>query len=305
MFDSVVRTVDQVGSPAAEFDIDAALVGSLLAEQHPDLAVLGLTELDAGWDNSLWRLGDRLVVRLPRRAAAVPLAVHEHRWLPTVAARLPLPVPTPVRVGVASSCFPWPWSVVPWIDGIPGDRAALSDPDGSAVRLGRFLAALHEPAPPEAPRNPYRGVPIIERAAAFEDRMATCASQLDAAALRSTWQSACNAPLWRNVPVWLHGDLHPANMLVDGGVLAGVIDFGDMCAGDPATDLAGAWMLLPTASLGAFLHAYGPVDDALLARARGWAVLFGLMLLGIGLADKPTYEPVARATLARATAATP
>jgi aminoglycoside phosphotransferase (APT) family kinase protein len=94
-------------------------------------------------------------------------------------------------------------------------------------------------------------------------------------------------------------------VLVDDGVVGGVIDFGDICAGDPATDLAAAWMLLPTPSLAVFLHTYGPVDDALVARARGWAVLFGLMLLGIGLADRPTYEPVARATLARATATHP
>ena len=294
-----------MGSPDAEVDIDAQLVSSLLAHQHPHLAELGLTALDAGWDNSLWRLGERLVVRLPRRAVAVPLTLHEQRWLPGVAAALPLPVPTPVHVGVPSSIFPWPWTVVPWIDGVPGDRAALTKPDASAVRLGQFLRALHQPAPIDAPRNSYRGVALAERVAAFEDRMAALAGEVDGDALRSVWEDACDAPAWNEPPVWLHGDLHPANMLVNDGALAGVIDFGDICAGDPATDLAGAWMLLPAPSLSTFLRAYARIDAAVVARARGWAVLFGLMLLGIGLADKPTYEPVARATLTRATIITP
>jgi aminoglycoside phosphotransferase (APT) family kinase protein len=288
-----------VGSPEAEVAIDARLVRSLLADQHPDLADLELVALDAGWDNSLWRLGERLVVRLPRREVAVAPTLHEQRWLPMVADGLPLLVPTPVRTGVASPTFAWPWTIVPWIDGVPGDRATLADPDASAVRLGHFLRTLHRTAPSDAPHNPYRSVELTARAAAFEDRMATLAGEVDGDALRAVWEAACAAPPWDGPPVWLHGDLHPANTVVHEGVLAGVIDFGDICAGDPATDLAGAWMLLPASSRAAFLDAYGRAGGADIARARGWAVLFGLVLLDIGLADKPTYEPSACATLPR------
>ena len=230
---------------------------------------------------------------------AVPLTLHEQEWLPVLAPRLPLPVPTPVRVGVASPRFAWPWSVVTWIEGVPGDRATLADAHESARRLGRFLRALHEPAPLDAPRNDARGVPIMQRSVAFEDRITTVADEVDA--VRAVWEGACEAPRWAAPGVWLHGDLHPANLLVCDGLLTGVIDFGDICAGDPATDLAAAWMLLPITSLAAFVHAYGSVDRALISRARGWAVLFGLVLLDIGLVDKPSYEPVARATLDRVT----
>lgn len=288
-----------MGSPEAEVDIDAALVRALLAEQHADLAGLPLRALDAGWDNSLWRLGDDLVVRLPRRAAAVPLAVNEQRWLPSLAAALPLPVPAPARVGVPSDRFAWPWSIVPWIEGEPGDRAVLVAPDLSAARLGAFLAALHRPAPADAPVNAFRGVPVAERSAGFADRLAGLAAEVDADALRTVWRAACEAPAHAGPPVWLHGDLHPANVVVHHGRLAGVVDFGDVTAGDPATDVAAAWMLLPVASFAAFGAAYGGVAAALAARARGWAALFGLLLLGIGRADKPTYEAVARGTLDR------
>ena len=288
-------------SPGADVQIDSDTVRSLLAAHHPDLADLALTHLDAGWDNSSWRLGDDLVVRLPRRAAAVPLAEREHRWLPGLAPSLPLPVPVPLRVGAPTDRYPWPWSVVPWLDGEPGDRAPVADAEGSARRLGVFLRALHQPAPADAPHNPYRGVPVADRTTMVEERMAELGGVVDVGSVRTVWNDACAVPPWRGAPVWLHGDLHPANVLVDVGVLAAVIDFGDICAGDPATDIAAAWMLLPSTAMSAFLHTYGEDDEPLLRRARGWAVFFGLMLLSIGLSDKPTYEAIGRGTLRRAT----
>src|SRR5262245_8026142 len=110
------------GTPAAEFEIDSALVSKLLESQHPDLAKLPLVDGDSGWDNAIFRLGDRFAVRLPRRASAARLISHEQRWLPKLAAHLPLPVPTPYRVGVPAIAYPWRWSVVPWLPGETADR---------------------------------------------------------------------------------------------------------------------------------------------------------------------------------------
>lgn len=98
--------------PAAEIDIDADLVRALLDDQHPDLAGEPIRLVANGWDNVLFRLGEELVVRLPRRALAVPLVLHEQRWLPQLAPRLPLPIPAPVRVGLPGTGFPWPWEVL-------------------------------------------------------------------------------------------------------------------------------------------------------------------------------------------------
>jgi aminoglycoside phosphotransferase (APT) family kinase protein len=289
-----------VRSPAAEIEVDEPLVRSLLADQHPDLGDLSLVEVDAGWDNTLWRLGDELLIRLPRRALAAPLVLNEQRWLPVLAPRLPLPIPAPVRVGRPSDGYPWPWSIVPWLDGSPGDRTALSDPDDAAQRLGKFLRALHQEAPASAPHNPYRGVPLSARADALEERLAALSTEIDARATRRVWNRCCAAPAWSGRPVWIHGDLHPANTLVRQGTLGGVLDFGDICAGDPATDLAGAWMLLPASAMPSFVSSYGGLDVDLELRSLAWATLFALMLLGIGLDDRPTYEPIGRATLARA-----
>ncbi len=290
-----------VPSPEAEIEVDEATVRDLLAAQHPDLAGLRLRLLDAGWDNILWRAGDDLVVRLPRRQAAAELVLNEQRWLPELAAVLPLPVAAPLRTGRPNAVYPWAWSVVPWIDGVPGDRVASIDPAATAERLGSFLRALHQPANPAAPISRWRGVPLARRADTFEERLNTLAGAVDAGRLRSVWRLALDAPAFGGPPRWLHGDLHPANTLFQDATLAAVIDFGDVCAGDPATDLAAAWMLLPALSIPDFFDAYGANSDdgGLYRRAIGWAVLFALMLLQIGLDDKPTYATVARATIER------
>jgi len=287
--------------PAAEIEVDEPLVSSLLAEQHPDLAGLALREVDAGWDNTLWRLGDEFLVRLPRHASSALLTVNEQRWLPGLAPHLPLPVPAPVRVGAPNGRYPWPWSVVPWLVGSPGDHTDLTEPEDAAGRLGRFLRALHRRAPATAPRNPVRGVALVERTDVFEERVALLETEVDVAAVRRVWDRAVAAGPWSGPPVWLHGDLHPANTLVADGTLAAIIDFGDICGGDPATDLAGAWMLLPAPAMDVFTDAYGAVDAALERRSLGWAVLFGVILLEIGLRDRPTYETVGRSTLAKVT----
>lgn len=291
----------RVGSPAAEVETDEDGVRALLAEQHPDLANRPLKRLGEGWDNTLWRLGDDLLVRLPRRAMSAPLALHEQRWLGELAARLPLPIPAPVRMGRPSGDYPWHWSVVPWINGVPGDRAPLTNPADAASRLGSFLRALHREAPADAPHNPYRGVPLSDRAARYTDALADLATTIDSSATERVWESALTADPWTEPRVWLHGDLHPANVLVEGGTLVGIVDFGDVCGGDPATDIAGAWMLLPAMAMPNFIESYGPVERHLERRSLGWAVLFALMLIQIGRDDpRPRYEAVGRATLDRA-----
>ena len=129
--------------PAAEVDITDDLVRALLAEQHPDLADLALTPLAFGWDNAIFRLGDDLVVRLPRRQLGADLVEHEHRWLPELARILPIPIPAPVREGVPGHGFPWRWSVCPFFDGDVAADVTLAAPTREAQRLGDFVAALH------------------------------------------------------------------------------------------------------------------------------------------------------------------
>jgi aminoglycoside phosphotransferase (APT) family kinase protein len=291
------QPVPPVGVPAAEIDIDEVLVRALLQAQHPDLAELRLTLTAIGWDNVTYRLGDQLAVRLPRIRAGSELLRREHRWLPVLAGRLPIRVPVPVRLGEPEGeMFPWPWSVVAWI---PGRSAEHAPPDpAQAATFGRFLAALHRPAPDDFPRNDWRGIPLADAAERVDQLLHDAADEVPVAAIREHWRVALAArpdPLTTCV----HADLHPKNLVVDDGRLAAVLDWGDMTAGDPAIDLAAAWMLFPVRAHADLWASYGAVPASTMDRAKGWAVFFGLTLLQAGLAGDRPFEAIGRATLAR------
>lgn len=283
--------------PAEEIAIDSDLVGQLLTDQHPDLAALPIDPLANGWDNVMFRLGSQLTIRLPRRAAAAELVRHEQQWLPPTAARLPLPIPAPVRVGTPTEYYPWYWSILPWL---PGACAALSppvDPHETATQLGQFLAAMHQPAPLDAPINPYRGVPLIERDETLRRRVTRLGTDVDAEAILGLWEQCLAAPVFDDQPRWLHGDLHPANILVDGGRISAIIDFGDITSGDPAGDHSVAWMLVPASEHGTFRSSAGGIDEPTWTRARGWALNLGLAYLAES-ADNPMMQRIGIRTLA-------
>ncbi|MBO1330768.1 aminoglycoside phosphotransferase family protein [Streptomyces sp. VRA16 Mangrove soil] len=250
----------------------------LLDEQHPDLAGLPVEVLANGWDNLVCRLGEEYLVRLPRRALAGELVTHEQRWLPELSDRLPLPVPAPVRVGQPTDQYPWSWSVVPFFPGRIAARSEPDDPWSAAAALGGFLAALHVPAPSEAPVNAFRGIPLAGRAEGVLSGLAHV-DPADRATAQQVWETASAMPDWDGPPVWLRADLHPANILVDRGRISAVIDFGDIMSGDPAADLSVAWMLFTAEQRAAFRQAYGSADDATWERARGWALALSLVFL--------------------------
>lgn len=288
------------GIPAAEVRIDLALVAALIREQLPQYAGRSLQHFASGWDNVIVRLGADLLVRLPRRKVAVSLIEHEQRWLPVLARRLPMPVPEPIHAGRPCPRFPWPWSVTRWIPGESADVSGLHA--DQAPRLAVFLKALHRPAPEEAPANPVRGVPLPSRAAVVTERMARLEQTTEWVSARvvAVWRDALEAPLGTGRQ-WLHGDLHPANILAHEGRIVGVIDWGDLCGGDIATDLAALWMLFDRPRRQEALEAYGNIDEATLARAKGWAVFFAVILLDTGLVDDKRQAKVGAATLARIT----
>jgi aminoglycoside phosphotransferase (APT) family kinase protein len=301
--------------PDAAIEITAEFVRELLREQHPDLADRPVTLGARGWDNQLWRLGDDLAVRLPwATGAADELLLKENTWLPVLAPLLPLRVPVPQRLGEPSQRFPRPWLVTTWVPGVPADLAPVTDSGSAADALAAFLTALHRPAPTGAPRGRDRGGPLAEVAVGVANGLATLTAQgliPDPDGVRAVWQDALAAPDWAGPPLWLHGDLHPANVVTEGGNLCGVVDFGDLCAGDPAFDLAAGWILLGDEGNRRFREAY-ETDAATWRRARGWAVWRALGSLFVAEAGrlgrhggKTTWGPPALASLRRLTAAAP
>jgi len=286
--------------PAAEIAIDADLVRRLLLEQHPDLAHLPLTQAGEGWDNAVFRLGDDLAARLPRRAATAAMMEHEQRWLPALAPRVPLPIPAPVRIGQPGSGFPWPWSIVRWFPGTTATTTSPRDFAALAVRLGEFIRALHQPAPDDAPHNPWRSIPLDTRTERLHEHLDHLKSAVDRERILAVWDRLVVTPRWPGPPLWIHGDLHPGNLLIADGELAAVIDFGDVASGDPATDLAVMWLLLPPEHRETLFNAAGrsranAVDEQVWRRARGWALAVGVAYLAHANDGDPLAELAKRA----------
>jgi aminoglycoside phosphotransferase (APT) family kinase protein len=278
-------------SPDADITVSPELVQRLIEEQHPELAGLPIELVANGWDNAIYRLGADLVVRVPRREVAASLIRNEQRWLPAIAERVHLAVPRPLRLGTPTPWFPWHWTISTWFDGtvaasVPrGARANLAEP------LAQFLTDLHIPAPADAPHNPFRGVPLALR---DSDMSARLASGLvpHPTAVADRWRRALAASRWDGEPMWLHGDLHPANLLVARGELGAVLDFGDLTAGDPATDLSAAWLIFDRTGrerLQTATNAQRTVTTETWLRAQGWALVLGTALV-VNSDDSPTFR---------------
>ena len=286
-------------SPAAEIEIDPVLVRSLLHSQHPELADLPLTFVAEGWDNTLFRLGEELLVRLPRRAAGAPLMENELRWLPHVADKLPLPIPVARYRGEPDPSFPWSWSVVDWVEGADAIERPLHDTERAGVTLGSFFRALHQPAPADAPVNPSRGTPLAER----DQRILETMDELRRAGLlpaeaEKVWRDGVAACPHEGPPVWLHGDPHAGNVVVRDDQVVSVIDWGDITSGDPASDLTCMWVLLDPKGRAA-ARAELPYNDDTWRRGRSWALSIGTMLLARSN-DRPAYFALGQRTVEQA-----
>ena len=273
---------------------------ALLETQHPDLADRELRLFGSGWDNTTFRLGDDLAVRVPRRKLGAEMILKEQRWLSHLAPQLPLPIGEPVRVGKPGHGYPWTWSIVRWID---GESAEVVDADlQQAATVAGFLAALHRLAHEGAPTNAWRGGPVIDRAPSVEqrlDRLDEGQLGIEPSLVWSVWDRTKAIPIDLS-PTWLHGDIHPRNVIVDDGKVVAIIDWGDLCVGDPATDLAAAWMLFPNEVHEAFRDAYGTISDDTWERGRSWAIFFGVVMVDAGTTDDAAWAARGRETLRRA-----
>jgi len=267
--------------PAPEVDVSVDLVRRLLAEQFPDFADDPLKVLNRGWDNTILKLGDELLVRVPHREMAAELIDHEQRWLPDISARTTLQVPVPVHHGEPTVYFPWAWSITPWFEGVEAATGAYES-TGAARSLGEFFAELHVVVDEHtsAPQNPYRGGPLSDRAESFASNLSLLVEAegppARASELQEIFTGAAAVPIDGDT-VWLHGDLHLRNMLVCDGRLSAIIDWGDIAIGDPATDFAAAWSLVPD-HIELVRQAAGGTDAAW-ERSRGWAAHFAVMYL--------------------------
>jgi aminoglycoside phosphotransferase (APT) family kinase protein len=256
---------------AAEIEIDEGLVRGLL--RQCGLEGARLRKLAEGWDNSVWVVDERYAFRFPRRAVAIPLLERELSTLPKLAPLLPLPVPRPAFVGKPADGYPWPFFGAELIAGVEAGVAELDDDARLAValELARFLRALHAVELDEPlPLDPNGRTDMPKRAGMAREELGELERlglwRPPPELLRFLAEAEQLPP--PETPAVVHGDLHFRHLLVNGRAASGVIDWGDVCRADPAIDLPLYWSFVPPEGRGAFLDAYGPVDETQLLRAR-------------------------------------
>ncbi|MFJ2033292.1 aminoglycoside phosphotransferase family protein [Streptosporangium sp. NPDC087985] len=278
---------------ADEIDHDVPLVRRLVAAQFPQWADLPVEPFDSsGTENAIYRLGDDMTVRLPRRPGPTAQVAKDLRWLPRLAPLLPVPIPVPLGEGEPAEGYPSPWSVYRWLDGENPSADRLTEPSLLAKDLAEFVAAFRRIDLPDGPPA-YRGGPLAMLDAPTRTAIDDLRGMVDTDAATAAWEAALETPGWAGPPVWIHSDLMPGNLLVVQGRLSAVIDFGTMGVGDPACDLIVAWNLLPAGVRNDFRTAL-QVDDATWARGRGRALSIALIALPYYKDTNPVFAANAR-----------
>lgn len=251
--------------------VDEDTVRALLRDQFPHWADKRLRRIaDSGTDNAIYRLGEKLGIRLPRIQWAEAQIEKECRWLPELAADLPAAVPVPLAEGRPGHGYPFPWLVYPWLEGTSLDHAAADDLGATAEDVAEFVLALEQCSPEGGPPPTRRGTPMAQFDEAVQWGIDQLVGVVDVDRARHVWRSALEAGDWPEDLVWVHGDLLPGNILVSEGRLSGIIDWSCAGVGDPACEAMLAWSL-PKGARRIYRNALG-LDDASWARARGWVV---------------------------------
>ncbi|HZX03295.1 aminoglycoside phosphotransferase family protein [Kribbella sp.] len=277
--------------------IDAALVQRLIAQQFPQWADLPVTPVAVdGWDNRTYRLGTGLTARLPTAASYVAAVDKEHTWLPRLAPELPVEIPDAVAKGEPGFGYPYPWAVRAWISGETASPETVDDLDQFARSVAAFILALQRvdasDGPPAGAHSFYRGASLEHYHGETVDALAVLKDRIDSDLAATVWEAAL-AATWDGPPVWFHGDISHGNLLVRDGRLSAVIDFGTSGVGDPACDLVIAYGFFSGSSRAAFREAVAQ-DDAMWARARGWALWKALITENLPIIETVLDDHVTR-----------
>ena len=277
---------------AREIETDAALVRNLLVAAFPHWAGLPIHPVpSSGTVNALYRLGAHMVARLPRTDWATGAIDRQERWLPVLAPALPVAVPRLLARGDPALGYPFEWGVYSWLPGRTFVAGELADEVGLARSLAALVLALWKIEPfggPPQRRGDLRGWDKPAR-----DAIDALEGLLDGRALRAAWEESLAAETWSGAPRWVHADLMPANLLLESGLLSGVIDWEAAGVGDPALDLAVAWNALSAHAREVF-RALVDVDEPTWIRGRGWALCTGLVALPYYIASNPELAANAR-----------
>ncbi len=291
-----------------ELSIDESLVRRLLTNQCPNWAHLPLNQIaSSGTDNSLFRLGNDYVIRLPRvewSPGSVTKSIEkEFTWIPQVSQLLKMATSNPVFKGNSQAEYPWPWLINQWNEGHNPRFEQENEYDMLAIDLAHFLNELHGIKLANGPAS-RRGVPLNNLDSETQKAIGELAGEVDIPAITSLWKQLASTPAWNKEPVWVHGDFLPGNILVQDQRLTAVIDFSDLGIGDPACDLVIAWSLFNSTSREIFRENLVNMDEDTWHRGQGWALSIALIMLPYYKNSNPVLASLARRMLENILAAT-
>jgi aminoglycoside phosphotransferase (APT) family kinase protein len=279
-----------------EVDVDVERVRRLLVTQFPHWAALPLDVVHStGTVNTIYRLGDEMCVRVPRVQRWAGDLERELQWLPTLAPHLPLAVPEPIARGDPGVGYPFPWAIYRWLEGETFASDRVGDEGQAAADLARFVGQLRRIDPSGAPLS-RRDTPMRLRDAEARAAIGSLRGIVDTAAATAAWETSLRAPAWDGNPAWTHGDLLPPNLLVSGGRISAVLDFGNVGMGDPAVDVIPAWSVFSNDGRDAFREGLD-VDDATWTRGRGFALHQALLIIPYYPETNPALATMATRTV--------
>ncbi|MZQ86974.1 phosphotransferase [Paenibacillus sp. 5J-6] len=295
----------------AEWEVSGELAGKLIAAQFPQLAHLTIQQVGYGWDNTVYLVGDEIVFRFPRRKVAIDLLHMEGKLLPQLETYMPLPYSKPLYFGEASLEYPAPFLGYPYLTGKFPIGLTDEQRTGSVPILAQFLKRLHafpiDIANENGIQHDHRNLTDL---ASRKEKMLSFLSDLSAHISEEDHLAIANYLDQLNIEpvqprhIFLHGDLHFKNMLVnEQGIVSGIIDWGDMNIGHPACDLNVVYSFLPPDARASFFAAYGNVDEETKRLARLIAVYIPMLIWMQAIDDKDAeVAEEAKTIIARALA---
>ena len=255
--------------------IDSSLVRKLIANQFPDLRNLPVMPIKKqGHDNRTFRLGNELTVRLPSHPSYADAVKKEATALEALGGQLSVETPKIFGLGKPSREYQLPWSIRHWLIGKTWEDTQVTDKSSLARDLGQILVELRSiPADislSAGKHSFYRGCHPSAYSDEVIESLRRMGDPTKTKQCLEIWQRGM-VSAWPNAPVWFHGDLAVANVLMKGDKVSALIDFGTCGVGDPACDLTIAWTYFDATTRQHFREA-AKVDDGTWDRAKAWGL---------------------------------